>query len=600
LLDAVAQDTTEIHAWNASFEFNVWNAVCAKRFGWPELPIERFHCTMATAALAGLPLGLDEASRAVGASYVKDTAGHAIMLRMARPRRYDTKGNPEWWHRDKANPAKLQSLIAYNIADVWAERDVRKLIPRMSRHERRVWLADQRMNQRGLPVDQKLLEALGDITKQELTRINLEITRLTGGAVLGVSQNLKLLQWVRDRGYPYATLERETLTGFLGSAGFGALSLDTKAVLELRAEAAKTSTAKIASIRAYSHLDDIVHGALQYGGAVRTLRWAGRGPQVQNFPKPVILHIPEAIREILLGADAGTLRHIFGKPLDVVSSCLRGVFKAPDGKTLLISDYKNIEAIVLPWLAGFDELLEVFRRGEDVYSFTAKQIGSDSRTFGKVLRLGLGYGMGGAKFLVTAHKAKIMLTLIEAKQAVTAFRASNGPIVRFWRDCEKAAREAILNPGDEFEVGGKISFRMARPDRKLAGALLMRLPSGRHLVYRDARVNKATNRITFWGVNQFTRKWCEQDTYGAKLAENATQAIARDLLAEALLEFEEQAPPEAELLATIHDELIALCPCNRAVESYTIMTQAMSTPPAWGVGLPLSCTGGLALRYGKI
>jgi DNA polymerase len=595
LLDAVSDDSVEIHAWNANFEFNVWNNIFAAHLGWPHLPIERFHCTMASAACAGLPMSLNEAALALNSPYLKSKGGHLLMMRMARPRRIECDGTIHWWHRE--DPAKNRELIKYNVGDVRAEREVHLRIPRMTKREREIWLVDQHMNMRGLPVDGKLLDAMHQITFDELILLNQRICTLTGGHVSGSTQNLKLLAWAQGNGYPAKTLERDTLDAFIRSTDYSSLQPHVQEVLRLRFEASKTSTSKLRSIAHYAQLDGWARNLIQYGGAVRTLRWAGRGPQVQNFPRPIVKHVPEAIEAIRDGMDANGLRLLFGNPLDVVSSCLRGVFAALPGHSFAICDYHAIEAIVLAWLAEFPALLDVFRRGDDVYMFTAKGVGSGNRQLGKVLRLACGYAMGHVKFRETAAAPpyNLPLTLTEARAAVVAFRAANAPIVSLWHGCEASARNAILRPGDLFTFR-KLRFRMASPNGRLAGSLLMELPSGRNLVYRNVRLENG--RIVFWGVDQMTRRWKELDTYGGKLVENATQAVARDLLAEAVVRLEQDYPGAA--LTTVHDEIIAMERDDRVKTLFYVMQGIMRTPPSWGSGLPLSCSGAITKRYGKI
>ena len=594
LLNAV-DDGAEIHAWNANFEFNVWNNICVPRFGWPALGIERFWCTMCAAACAGLPMSLDQAALAVGSLYVKDKTGHLNMMRMARPR----SRNPlRWWHEE--DPAKLAQLVAYNLDDVRAEREVHKRVPKMTPREREIWLVDQDMNARGLPVDGKLLEAMREITLQELLRLSAGINVLTGGYVTASSQNARLLDWCQKRGYPHPTLERETLSAFIGTHEFFQLDLDVQDVLTLRAEASKTSTAKLLALQNYASTDGYARNLIQYGAAVRTLRWGGRGPQIQNFPRPVIQasNIAPAIDVILddLNTATDTLRTLYGNPLDVISSCLRGVFRTPQGWSFVVCDYSAIEAVVLAWLAEFEPLLGVFRRKEDVYVVTAAGVGSTNRQLGKVLRLACGYGMGHVKFQETANKApyNLNLTIGDAHGAVTAFRTSNAPIVQLWHGVEATARNAILRPSDTLRFK-KLGFRMAHPKGRLAGALLMELPSGRNLVYRNARLENG--RIVFWGVDQMTRRWKQLDTYGGKLVENATQAVARDLLADSVVELEQRRPGVA--LTTVHDEIIAMTEDVYAEGLLARMKTIMSNPPAWGHGLPLSSSGSISKRYGK-
>jgi DNA polymerase bacteriophage-type len=589
LLDAIA-DGAEIHAWNANFEWNVWNNICVPRFGWPALPIERFHCTMCAAACAGLPMSLDEAAVAVGSPFLKNKVGHALMLRMARPR-VNTALVTRWWHRE--DPDKLKELIAYNIDDVKAEREVHLRIPRMTKREREIWLVDQGMNARGLPIDQKLLADLHGITLQELLALNTKITQLTNGQVAGSTQNLKLLAWVQHHGYPHPTLERDVLLEFIKTPEFWAMAREARGVLMARAEAAKTSTAKLISMAAHQ-LDGRIRNLIQYGGAVRTLRWAGRGPQIQNYPRPLVKHITEAINEIKLGMDANGLRWTFGKPLDVVASCLRGVFEASPGKTFVIADYHAIEAVVLAWLAEDQSTLDVFRRKEDIYIYTAAMVGSTDRQLGKVLRLACGYGMGHVKFKDTAATYNVTLSLAEAKAAVDAFRLANKLIVSLWHGVEATATNAIRRPNDEFAFR-KLKFRMANPKGRLAGSLLMTLPSGRNLVYRNVRIDN--ERIIFWGVDSYTRRWKELDTYGGKLVENATQAVARDLLADAIVEFDRAAPNT--LCTTIHDEIIAECSEAVAPDVLKLMLAAMGNPQPWATGMPVSANGWIDERYGK-
>ena len=591
LLRAVLADA-EIHAWNASFEYLVWNHHVARHHAMPALPLEQFHCTMATAANAGLPLDLGDAALAIGSSYQKDPQGKANMLRMARPRAFNPDGTPRWWHLESV--PKLDALRAYNKADVEAERAISRRIPRMTQREREIWLVDQRMNDRGMPVDQLLLGDLSVLTVRELRRINREIEKTTKGEVTSSNQHTKLLSWLQNEGYQGEDLRKETVAHILNAPGFACMTRDGQRVLELRAEAAKTSTAKLKSVGAFSQRDGRARGLVQYAGAVRTLRWAGRGPQIQNFPRPVIKHVNEAIREIQAGMPAEGLEMFFGKPLDVVSSCLRGVFKAPPGYKFVVCDYHAIEAIVLAWLADFPALLDVFRRHEDVYSFTAWQVGSSNRQFGKVLRLGLGYQMGAAKFQKTAQGYGIFLTPLESENAVKAFRAANRPIVTLWRLYENAARQAIAYPDQQF-LAGKVKFRMALKTGKLAGSLLIEKPSGGTLVYREASLHGG--RIRYRGVHQTTRQWTDIDTYGAKLVENCTQAIARDLLADTMCLLE--AHCLGALLATIHDEIVAQAPEQEAPMMLEVLKRFMSTPPAWAAGMPLSAAGYIADRYAK-
>lgn len=595
-LDILTRPDVEIHAWNAAFEFQMWNNVCVRRYRWPELPLERFHCTMAQAACAGLPMSLDQAGQALGGPFRKDMAGSRNMKRLARPRKDDPLS---WWHLsdDKLAQANLDELIRYNRNDVETERALYHATPRMTSDERAIWLIDQRMQLAGLPVDMDLLQRLILLTEGAMMWNNNLLDALTGGAVTSVNQHAKLLNWVRARGYPLDTLERDTLRDFvLLDKRYRKLPPEARAVLDLRYEASKTSTAKLNAIREFTQIDGAARHLSQYGGAVRTLRWAGRGIQIQNFPRPLFKEVDDAIDAIKQGADAQALNLIWGKPLDVVSTCLRGVFCAPKNSRLVVCDYSSIEARVVAWLALHGAMLKVFLRGDDIYVYAASQQGSDNRQFGKVLVLACGYGMGAVKFQETALDYGVVLTLNEADQAVQTWRAANWPIVQFWHACEMQAKRAIQNPNQTFDVNQRLKFRMARPDRKLAGALLMTLPSGRNIVYRDARIEDA--HVTYNGVNQKTRKWETIRTYGGKLVENATQAVARDIMADALTAMSASGWGDA-LRQTVHDEIICMTREDAAQWLFDTMKQTMGTPPFWAKGLPLAVTGYVAERYGK-
>ena len=611
-LAVVTDPHVEIHAWNAAFEFMVWNNICVKRYKWPAIPIERFHCTMAQAACAGLPMTLDQASQVMQTGWLKDMAGARNMKRMARPRRDDPQ---EWWHLsdDKLAKDNFDALIAYNRNDVETERAIYQVTPRMTETERRVWLIDQRMQAQGLPVDLDLLDKLATLTETELHRLNLMLDAVTSGKITSVTQNARLTQWLETRGYRNEskkprrlvtggivypnTLERDSVARYLHTPHFRGLPLEAREALTLRFEAGKTSTTKLASVKAFSQVDGHARYLAQYGGAVRTLRWAGRGPQIQNFPRPIVDGVGDAIDAIKAGADTEALRLLWGKPLDVVSSCLRGLFATPPDERFVVCDYGQVEARVIAWLSLHGGMLQVFGDpSQDIYVFTAAQQGSDNRQFGKVLVLACGYGMGGPKFQETAMKYGIELTEVEAIAAVNAWREANWPIVAFWYSCEQQAMRAIQNPDMAFPVNGKITFRMARKDRKLRGALLMQLPSGRNLIYRNVRIEDGS--IVYEGVNQYTRRWETMKTYGGKLAENATQAIARDLLASALIDMDDRGWGEA-LRQTVHDEIIAQTSTGKAQALLAKMKKVMAHPPKWASGLPIAVSGYVSERYGK-
>jgi DNA polymerase len=291
---------------------------------------------------------------------------------------------------------------------------------------------------------------------------------------------------------------------------------------------------------------------------------------------------------------AGALDAVAAYPvLDCVSWSLRSCLKATDnGKLLWSFDFAQIEARVLAWLAGQRDVLAVFASGDDVYVWAASQFGSSDRQLGKVLVLALGFGMGATKLRETALKAYgVRLTEGQAEKFKSGWRASNHHIVAFWRHMEAAAKAAILRRGDVVAVGGSgVAFTCT------ARTLQMRLPSGRVLYYHKPRLDIETTGIVYWGA-EVGGRWVEQRTWGGKLAENATQAAARDIMAEAMLRAwrRERCVP----CMTVHDELVyPVLDINDMEIGLIGLRRLMLEPPPWAGGLPLAGEHKIMRRYG--
>lgn len=614
----------EVRAWNAAFEITIWNKVLLNQImpgatpAWRDancLSVAQVRDTMAQAAYYGLPLSLDMAGAAAGVRFQKDKEGHSLMLRMCRPRSVDpVSGVATWWH--ETDPDKFDRLCEYCAGDVEVERAVARTLPDLPARELAVWQLDQRMNTFGVGVDYDFVDAMKGLALDAAADVNAQIERLTRGRVRTVTSTAALLGVLQELGYPHDNLRKGTVAERLEE--LEALGADTleRDLLELRADGAKTSAAKLDAMLTASTVRTgvgRVRGMLQYYGAFRTGRWAGRLIQLQNMPRGTLGKgaLPHAIQLVARRTPLPVVELMFGSALAVVSSLLRSCIVAPPGRKLVVADFAQIEARVLPWLADEQAVLDVFRSGGDVYvqaaapifgrmfppghKFVKEDIPDDERQIGKVSVLALGFGGGKGAFQTMAAAYGVKVSDAEADQIKDKWRAANPNIVQLWWDLDAACRRAIRAGGGHVEqVGRFLKVGMWGPH------LVIVLPSGRGLFYRDARLEIEDGResITYMGVNQYTRKWERIRTYGGKLAENVTQATARDVMAEAMLRLDRE-HRDLNLILTVHDELLGEADDDVADAKLAAMEAVMGEAPPWAQGLPVGSDGWVGQRYRK-
>jgi DNA polymerase len=411
---------------------------------------------------------------------------------------------------------------------------------------------------------------------------------LTGGAVTSPgTQTARLLAWLKTRDVALPDAARSTVEEIVNEP----LPADVREVLQIRLRTARASTAKLVRMTDMTGHGGGLRGLFQFYGAARTGRWAGRGIQVQNLPRVPRGFSPDLFADMArVAALRGGLDAVAPAPvLDCVSWSLRSCLKATDNARLLWGfDFAQIEARVLAWLAGQTDVLAVFASGEDVYVWAAAQFGSGDRQLGKVLVLALGYGMGATKLRETARKNYgVSLSEAQAEKFKSGWRASNRHIVNFWSEMEFAAKQAVLRRGQVFAVGGSgVAFTCS------ARTLQMRLPSGRLLYYHRPSIDRETGRLGYWGTE--LGRWAQLGTWGGKLAENATQAVARDIMSEAMLRVWRRL--QLVPCMTVHDELVYALPTasHEAVELHELMLEA----PPWAGGLPIAGESKIMSRYG--
>lgn len=590
-------------AHNAQFERLIASGPAGERAGFPTLTTSQMRCTMAMAYAMGLPGSLDDAAAAVGLEYRKDAKGGRTMLQLSKPRRVEDDGTVVWWD----DPDKFEMLYAYCKQDVEVERALHHRLMELSPGEQALWLLDQEINDRGVRVDLDAIERAIDLADAEAKRLNRAMVAVTKGAVATCTATGQLTDWLRWRGVDTEGVAKDQVAWLLGH---DKLPNDVRRALLLRQEAGKSSVAKYKKMRDLAGSDGRMRGLFQYHGAA-TGRWAARGAQLQNLPRPALLHDPAEVEDAVAHFDDPAYLEIaYGTPLNVLSDCIRGMLVPAPGHEFVTCDFSNIEGRVLAWLAGEAWKLDAFRAfdagfGPDLYMVAASRIQRCSiddakphRQIGKVAELALGYGGGVGAFKTMAVNYGVDVSDERADEIKVAWRDAHPAIVQFWKDLERAAIDATVKGGVRHARG--IAFRRA------GSFLWCQLPSKRVLCYpypevHDKEMSWSTPEkpafrpaLTYKAVNGVTRKWERCDTYGGALAENVTQAVARDLLAHAMRAVEDAG---YSVVLHVHDELVAEAPLRALTVDK--MATMMCTLPPWAAGLPVAAAGWSGTRYRK-
>lgn len=598
-----------LRAHNAQFERVMWRdclwqqlvseGVTALQTGnWvpPDLipipDLDQWHCTAAEAAAMSLPRHLKGVAKVLNVDEQKDEGGHRLMLQMCKPRAVEDDGSIRWW--DEEDPEKLERLIEYCKQDVRAERAVAKKLRRLGEKERQVYLLDQKINDRGVRLDVPLIRAAKDIVDEEMERVNEELAELTGGEVTKVTQVQRLNGWVNEHGADLDNLQKATIRDTLEEED---LPNDVERALEIRQEAGKSSNAKLDAMLRCRCEDDYARGLLLYHGA-GTGRWSGKLIQPQNLPRPSVDNVEYYIPDVRAYAEDPTYPMFHPQPLEVISSMLRSMLIASPGHRLLSGDYSQIEARVTGWLG--DEPFEdnaYEKMAGAIFDMPWQEVGEDSeeRQVGKVAELLCGFQGGAERYKDTVKKwTGIEIDEETAEHAVNTYRERKSGIVQFWYDIEDAARDAVMHPGKVTSIG---------PIRYVVrnSFLWCVLPSSRPLAYALPKVQVQTTpwgsrkqAVTYCGINGYTRRWERMTTYGGHLTENVVQAIARDVMAEAMLRLEDAG---YRPVLTVHDEIVGDVP-----EEYGSLEEflgIMEEAPEWAEGLPIEVEGWEGERYRK-
>lgn len=600
-IDYVLKENYTIVAHNANFERAIWHHILTPRYGWPEPRLDQWRCTMAQAYAMSLPGSLQNAAAAMGLTISKDMDGRALMLQMShprKPRKGEDKKATHWFDDAK----RLQRLYEYCKTDVQVERELDKRLLALSPSETKLWHLDQRINDRGVHVDKELCEKALQVVGSAASALDEEMRALTDGAVSRTTNVGEISKWVRERGFPTESLDKEHIDEMLVRTD---LPADVRRVLDLRRESAKAAVKKIDALLAGANTDGRARGLLQFHAA-GTGRWAGRRFQPQNIKRPE-LDEDDAIEAVSTGS-ADYVRLLYGEPLSVVGDCLRGMVTASPGNRLIAADFSNIEGRVIAWLAGEDWKLDAFRAfdkglGHDIYHITAGEIlnkapgkvtKDERQGYGKVPELALGFQGGVGAFQKMAHTYGVTISDERADEIKVAWREKHPNVVKFWYDLERAAKDAITHRGQVYRCG-RIAFRVA------GSFMFMRLPSGRSIVYPYPCIKpklcpwgEMRDQVCYQGTDTYTRKWGDCFAHGGLLFNNAVQGTARDIEAEAMLRVEAAGYPN---VLNCHDEVVCEVPLGfGSVEEFESL---MTTLPTWAGGLPIAAAAWFGTRYRK-
>jgi DNA polymerase len=584
-LGALLQHVAEggkIQAWNAMFEYAIWNCVCVPKYGWPPLKLEQCIDTMAIAASNNIPQNLDDAGQFMDAKYQKDPMGKKLIQKLCKPNK---KGQFN-------NDSELMSqLFEYCAQDVRTEMAIGSVLRGLTDTEQEVWYLTQRINLRGVPVDyNELHNAVLAVTRAQ-DALDNELVALTG---CKPSERAKLLGWLNAQGADMANMTAETVVAKLADPF---LKPKVRRALELRQEGSQTSVAKYAKMMEIQR-DGRIRNTLVYHGA-STGRWASRGGlNLQNIARPTLedAAIEMAIPSVF-NQGVGSMSEL--------SSLVRSAIKAPDGKTFVDVDFSSIENRVGVYLAGQKDKVELFRKGLDEYKAFAssslydvpyEQVTKEQRQIAKSAVLGCMFGQGSKGLVAYAEGMGVKLTEEQSQKAVNAYRTDYQKVKNFWYQCQSAAIAAIKQPSD-MQDAGLLRFMYAKD------VLWMKLPSGRFICWRDPKVE---DQLTPWGEmregvtvlnqNTFTRKWGRNNLIGSSIFQSAVQGTARDMLAEACLLLEKNG---FEVLNLIHDEVLMLVDESQAEIALDRVVKLMTTPPKWASDFPLAAEGWVGKRYRK-
>lgn len=578
VMDLLLDDSVVKTAFNANFE-----RTCINKYFGLQLKPEVWCCTAVQASMLALPLNLEGVGEVLSLDKKKMSEGKELIKYFCCPCKPTKVNGGRTRNRPEDAPEKWELFKTYCIRDVDVEKQIRRKLAKfpISEKEQKFYCLDQRINDRGIMVDRRMVEnaiTCDLIYKDMATKRAYELSELDNPN--SVSQ---LKEWLLKKGIEVDSLSKENVKELVDKTHG-----DVSELLKLRLSMSKTSVKKYEAIdRAVCH-GDRVHGLLQFYGANRTGRWAGRLVQIHNLPQNHIEDL-ELARSLVVDGRYEDVELLYESTPSILSELIRTAFVAKSGCRFIISDFSAIEARVLAWLANESWRIDVFKTHGKIYEASASAMfhvpieeitkTSSLRQKGKISELALGYG-GAVGALISMGALNMGLTEEELQPLVNTWRQANPHITQFWWDVDAAAISAVKDK--RATSVGKIRFDYH------SGILFVTLPSGRKLSYVKPKMelNKfGREGLTYEGIGE-SKKWMRLETYGPKLVENIVQATSRDILAEAMLRLEERG---FAIVCHVHDEVVLEVPIG--VSSVDEVNEIMAMNPSWTEGLPLKAAG---------
>jgi len=622
-------------AWNTPFEKNILQHVLKI-----DIPFTQWIDPQVQARMLSMPGKLEVVCQILELpeALSKDKRGKALKNIFCSPAGFGGEetlfGITETWFHDWiTKPKEWEEFCTYCRQDLVSLLEISKRLEKFALPDTEVqgWLLDQKINERGLPVDMELVRGMTAVAADEKVRLRAELKALT--QVENPNSNPQMLAWVQSKGYPFFSLAKPLVQRAL--AGEGGISPEGRQALLFRAQTAKTSDSKLETVADVIGSDGRLRHQYVYMGAGKTGRWASYHVQLANLPRPtkeVEKNLALAL-ELLKANDRVGLLLEFPNVLEVVSSCIRPLFKAGPGRELLIADLSAIENRMIGWLAECDSILRVFREGRDPYLDFASLIYNipygeiekgykrgdpkfkEMRQQAKPAVLGCGYRLSGGEEVPNedgdiiktglwgyAAGMGITMTQEDSKRAVEVFRAKYREIVNYWYALEDAAKNA-MHTGQPQRYGYVKGHAIPVPEFRTFGDKLLRitLPSGRGLHYIRPQIELLPFRdseketLTYEGVDAKTKQWTRLKTHGGKLLENLSQAVSRDILLNGLLNADKAG---FDLIGHVHDEIIAEHEIG-SKPGLEELIECMTQSPEWALDLPLGADGFASQVYRK-